>query len=61
MTDEKQHSERQKIANHLYTMTNVLRFESRVDHCSRVWEQKMSEIAGSEEVIDLARWVLLYV
>lgn len=55
--NEKEHSERRRIVNHVYSMSNVLRSEDFIDNCSRLFMQRLGEFADRSEIIDLGKWL----
>lgn len=58
--DERQHAERRRIVNSLYSMTNIVRMESSVYKCIDVLTVKLSDRAERNEAIDLSTWVQWY-
>jgi hypothetical protein len=60
-TDEKQHAERRKIVNNVYSMKTVLSLEPYIDTCSALFVQRMGEAADSHTVVDLGVWLQWYV
>lgn len=57
MRDEKLHTECWKIVSNMYSMTSVLELEKYVDVCTRIFTQKLTQIADSGEAIDLGKWL----
>ena len=61
VTDEKAHSERRRIVNHVYSLSNVLQSEGYIDECSRLFIQRIGEYADEGRVMDLGEWLQWYV
>lgn len=60
-TDEKQHAERRRIINPVYSMSNVLQAENYIDKCTTLFMERMGEYADKGEVIDLGQWLQMCV
>ena len=56
-TDEKLHSERRRIVNNVYTLSNVLQSEVYIDKCSNLFVEKMREFADKRTQVDLGEWL----
>lgn len=56
-TDEQLHSERRRIVNHVYSLSNVLQFETFIDRCSELFMTRLGELADGVQVIDLGEWL----
>lgn len=56
-TDEKLHSARRRIVNHVYPLSNVLKSEQYIDKCSSIFMQRLGEFADSGETFDLGHWL----
>ncbi|RDL41768.1 uncharacterized protein BP5553_01747 [Venustampulla echinocandica] len=59
-TDEKSHSERRRIVNHVYSLSNILQSEEYIDVCSELFNQRLGEFADTGESIDLGEWLQMY-
>ena len=57
VTNEKEHSERRRIVNHVYSLSNVLQSEQYIDGCSRLLIQRLGEFADRAEPVDLGTWL----
>jgi hypothetical protein len=51
--------QRKKIAN-AYTLESLLKMESAIDDCSRLFLGKMGEYADRGEPVDLGKWLQFY-
>ena len=60
-TDEKVHTERRRIVNHIYTLSNVLQSEEYIDKCSSLFAERLGEYADQGKVLDLGEWLQWYV
>lgn len=60
VTNEKEHSERRRIVNHVYSLSNVLKSEVYIDECSKLFIRKLGELADSARTIDLGQWLQMY-
>lgn len=60
VTDEKVHTERRRIVNHVYSLSNVLQSEEYVNQCSLLFIQRIGEYADSGRVLDLGEWLQWY-
>ncbi|KAI4094917.1 MAG: hypothetical protein LQ344_001962 [Seirophora lacunosa] len=58
--DEKQHAERRRIVNSVYSMSSVLESEGAVDSCTKIFYNQMQEFARQGCVVDLGRWINMY-
>ncbi|KIW85494.1 hypothetical protein Z517_00885 [Fonsecaea pedrosoi CBS 271.37] len=58
--DEKVHAERRRIVSHVYSLSNILRSEPYIDHCSEVFMERMGAYADADEVVDLGEWLQMY-
>lgn len=56
-TNEKLHSERRRIVNHIYSLSNVLQSEEYIDKCSKMFIQRFGEFADSGQQVDLGEWL----
>lgn len=59
-TDEQLHSERRRIVNHVYSLSNVLQFERFIDRCSELFMTRLAERADGVQVVDLGEWLQWY-
>lgn len=57
VTDEKIHSERRRIVNHVYSLSNVLQSEGYIDECSRLLCRRLGEMADQGALVDLGAWL----
>jgi len=55
--DERQHAERRRIVNSLYSMSNIPRMEETVDKCVQMLVDKLSEGATNGSTLDMSIWV----
>ncbi|KAH7371279.1 cytochrome P450 [Pyrenochaeta sp. MPI-SDFR-AT-0127] len=58
--DEKQHAQRRRIVNNVYSMSNIIQMEKRIDDCVEVIVQKFTECAAKGSAIDMAAWAKWY-
>jgi hypothetical protein len=56
-TDERSHTERRRIVNHVYSLSNVLKSEEYIDKCSMLFAEKIGEYADQGLVLDLGEWL----
>lgn len=59
--DEKVHTERRRIVNHVYSLSNVLQSEEYINKCSTLFIERIGESADSGKVLDLGEWLQWYV
>ncbi|ETS84549.1 hypothetical protein PFICI_02574 [Pestalotiopsis fici W106-1] len=59
-TDPKQHSEQRKPFTNAYSMTSLVSFEPYVDDCANIFEQRLTEVAGTPVPIDFGHWLQCY-
>lgn len=57
VTDEKLHTERRRIVNQVYTLSNVLQSEEYIDKCSLLFVERLGEFADQGTVVDLGEWL----
>jgi len=57
VTDERLHSERRRIVNHIYSLSNILRSEEYVDRCSQLFADRLGKFADNGQAIDLGSWL----
>jgi hypothetical protein len=55
--DERLHSERRRIVNHVYSLSNVLQSEASIDRVTTVMVEKLSQLAQSGGDCDLGTWI----
>lgn len=60
VTNEKEHASRRRIVNHVYSMSNVLKSESYIDECSRLFIRKLGDLADRAQSFDLGQWLQIY-
>ncbi|RAR15793.1 pisatin demethylase [Stemphylium lycopersici] len=58
--DERQHAERRRIVNPLYSMSNVVQLEENIDKCLHVLIERFSERAAKGNVVDISEWAQWY-
>lgn len=56
-TNEKTHSERRRIVNHIYSLSNVLQSETYIDYCSNLFMDRLEKAAKIGKPIDLGVWL----
>ena len=54
------HTERRRIVNHVYSLSNVLQSEEYINQCSVLFIQRIGEYADSGRVLDLGEWLQWY-
>ena len=59
--NEKQHSQRRRIVNPVYSMSTILESEKYVDKCSKLFVSRMAEVAGNDCYVDLGHWLQMWV
>lgn len=59
-TDPKQHSEQRKPFTNAYSMTSLVSFEPYVDECADIFEQRLTEVAGTGVPINYGHWLQCY-
>jgi hypothetical protein len=55
--DERQHAERRRIVNLLYSMSNVIQLEDSVGKYLDVLVEKFTECADKGSSIDMLEWI----
>ncbi|KAK4656761.1 hypothetical protein QC762_207060 [Podospora pseudocomata] len=58
--DPKSHGERRKLVNHVYTMTNVGRYEPAIEECIELLYQCVKDASESGRPTDMALWLRYY-
>ena len=56
-TSEKSHSQRRRILNHVYSLSNVLQSKQYIDNCSPLFATRLHEFADRSKVLDLGEWL----
>ncbi|KAL4876780.1 cytochrome P450 [Aspergillus karnatakaensis] len=56
----RQHADRRRIVNNIYSLTSILESERYVDHCLEIWIAKLGEMADQKESFDLWTWSRMY-
>ncbi|KAK0119669.1 hypothetical protein ONS95_011106 [Cadophora gregata] len=60
MTDEVAHKEELKKIANAFSMTSLLELESGIDSCSKFFMEKLHQVAGGGEPVDLGVWLQYY-
>ena len=55
--DEKEHSERRRIVNNVYSMSSVLESEDSIDTCTQVLSENLQDFAKQKSTVDLSQWI----
>ncbi|KAK4173808.1 putative cytochrome P450 pisatin demethylase-like protein [Triangularia setosa] len=58
--DPKSHGERRKLVNHVYTMSNIGRYEPDVEQCIELLAQRVKDASESGQPTDMALWLRYY-
>ncbi|RMZ80495.1 hypothetical protein DV736_g6662, partial [Chaetothyriales sp. CBS 134916] len=58
--DERLHSQRRRIVNHVYSLSNVLQSEARIDRCTLILVDMFTRIAQNTDICDLGTWLQWY-
>ncbi|KAJ9631144.1 hypothetical protein H2204_008366 [Knufia peltigerae] len=58
--NDKEHGERRRIFNHVYSLSNVLKSEAYIDKCSEMFIKRIAQEEGSTKPFDLGKWVQMY-
>ncbi|RAR15515.1 pisatin demethylase [Stemphylium lycopersici] len=58
--DERRHAKRRRIVSSLYSMSNIVKLESKIDRCVQTLVKKLDECAKNDVSIDLSEWVQWY-
>ncbi|EUC31177.1 hypothetical protein COCCADRAFT_101960 [Bipolaris zeicola 26-R-13] len=58
--DERQHSERRRIVNSVYSMSNIIQLEEDIDRCVQLLIAKFTDRAMKGSIIDMSEWVQWY-
>lgn len=56
-TNEQLHSQRRRIVNHVFSLSNILSLEEYINNCSDLFLKQMGRYADSQSVMDLGEWV----
>ncbi|KAI1300897.1 cytochrome P450 oxidoreductase [Xylaria venustula] len=59
-TNDKRHSERRRITNHVYSLANILKSEKYIDLCSEVFIERLENFAASQQAMDIGQWFQMY-
>lgn len=54
--NEKEHSERRRIVNNVYSMSSVLESENAIDSCTQLFCETMRDFAKQNSIVDLGLW-----
>jgi len=55
--DEKEHLERRRIVNNVYSMSSVLESEKAIDSCTQIFCETMRGFAMQKSIVDLGLWI----
>jgi len=55
--DEKEHLERRRIVNNVYSMSSVLESEKAIDSCTQMFCETMRGFAMQKSIVDLGLWI----
>ncbi len=55
--NEKEHSERRRIVNDVYSMSSVLESEKAIDSCTQLFCATMRGFARQKSTVDLSLWI----
>lgn len=55
--DEREHLERRRIVNNVYSMSSVLESEKATDACTQLFCETMREFAKQKSIVDLGLWI----
>lgn len=55
--DDKEHSERRRIVNNVYSLSSVLESENAIDSCTQLFCESMRDFARQESIVDLGLWI----
>ncbi|OAL30862.1 hypothetical protein AYO20_08555 [Fonsecaea nubica] len=58
--NERLHSERRRIVNHVYSLSNVLQSEASIDRVTTVMVEKLTQLAQRGQDCDLGTWIQWY-
>ncbi|KAK4202014.1 putative cytochrome P450 pisatin demethylase-like protein [Triangularia verruculosa] len=58
--DPKTHGERRKLISHVYTMSNVARYEPAIEECIDLLAQRVKDASESGQSTDMALWLRYY-
>ncbi|KAH7409032.1 cytochrome P450 oxidoreductase [Cadophora sp. MPI-SDFR-AT-0126] len=59
--DEKEHAERRRIVNNVYSMSSILESEGVIDSCTDQWCETVRELAKQKSVVDLRYLINMYI
>ncbi|KAI0875612.1 cytochrome P450 oxidoreductase [Hypoxylon argillaceum] len=58
--NDKRHSERRRIVNHVYSLANILKSEKYIDLCSEIFVSRLESFAASQQAVNLGEWFQMY-
>ncbi|KAK1914917.1 hypothetical protein P3342_010908 [Pyrenophora teres f. teres] len=58
--DERQHAERRRIVNQVYSMSNIIQMEENMDKCVQMLMEKLAECATRTAAINISQWIQWY-
>lgn len=56
-SSDKEHGQRRRIINNVYSMSNVSKGEQYVDICSKLFIQRLGEDADQSTACDFGEWI----
>lgn len=56
-SSDKEHGQRRRIINNVYSMSNVSKGEQYVDICSKLFIQRLGEYADQSTACDFGEWI----
>ncbi|KAG4425991.1 hypothetical protein IFR04_000935 [Cadophora malorum] len=59
--DEKEHAERRRIVNNVYSMSSILESEGVIDSCTDEWCETVSKLAKQKSIVDLRFLINMYI
>jgi cytochrome P450 len=58
--DVRKHAETRKLFQGLYTLSNIIAYESFVDECTDIFTQRLQELARDKEPVNIGHWFQCY-
>lgn len=58
--DEKEHARHRRAVGNAYIMSSVLDSEQYVNQCSKLFMQRLGEMADAGKPLDLGHWLQMY-
>ena len=58
--DIKRHNDTRKKFQNLYALSTLKSYEKYVDDCANIFQDKLGELASSDEYVDMAHWFQAY-